>query len=56
MTKKEQQAFDRIKIENAEMRKTIDRQMEIYRDQLWELIDLRAQVELIRSAVQGDVL
>ena len=53
MTAKEQQRMQRLEIENRELRDKCDKHMEIYRDQLYEIIDLRAKLELIASALRG---
>ena len=51
MTPKEQQRINRLEIENIELRKKLDRNMEIYRDQLFEIVDLKAKLELVASAL-----
>lgn len=53
MTKSEQTKMTRLEIENRELRDLADRQMAIYRDQLFELVELRAKMEMIEMALKG---
>lgn len=55
MTAKERQATRRLEIENAELRAAIANHMRVYGNALVEIIELKAQLELVRSAVNGEV-
>jgi|694.fasta_scaffold93782_2 hypothetical protein len=48
MNRKEQLAFTRLEIENAELRASNSRHIEVYRDQSIELIDLRTNLAMVR--------
>lgn len=54
MTAKERQQFQRLEAENRMLRAQLDKRMEFYRDQMIEIIELKATLELIRSAMNGD--
>jgi hypothetical protein len=54
MTKKEQQAMDRLKLENEHLREYIEKHMAVYREQLYELVELKTQIDLIKSAMEGE--
>ena len=49
MNRKEQLAFTRIEAENAELRASNSRHLEVYRDQAIELIDLRTKLAMVRK-------
>lgn len=49
MTRAEATRMRRLELQNAELRAQLDRQLEIYRDQAWELVQLRCERELIRE-------
>jgi len=53
MTAKERQRMQRLETENRELRERLERSMEIYRHQVWELVDLRTKLDLVRSALEG---
>jgi hypothetical protein len=53
MTRAEQQRFDRLKLENEQFRKIIDFNGGVYQRQLYELVDLRVQLDLVRLAING---
>lgn len=46
MTRKEKLAFDRLEIENKQLRASNNRHLEVYRDQALELIELRTKFEM----------
>lgn len=54
MTKKEQQQLDRLQIQNADLQRQLDKHLQIYRDQLYELVELRTRFELVSIALNGD--
>ena len=54
MTAKEKQRMERLEIENRELREKCDKHVEIYREQLYEIVEMRAKLELIESVLQGD--
>ena len=49
MNRKEQLAFNRLEVENAELRASNSRHLEVYRDQAIELIDLRTKLAMVRK-------
>ena len=49
MNRKEHIAFDRLEIENAELRASNSRHMDVYRDQAIELIELRTKLAMCRQ-------
>lgn len=53
MNKKEQMQMSRLEIENRELRKKLDQSMDVYREQAWELIELRTKLEMIEFALRG---
>lgn len=53
MTAKEQQRMARLEIENRELRDQLSRHMEIYRNQLFEIVELRTKLELVEMAIGG---
>ncbi|MCK0507963.1 hypothetical protein [Aromatoleum anaerobium] len=51
MTRKEQARIARLETENAHLREQIARCLAVYREQLYELVDLRTQLDLVRAAI-----
>lgn len=51
MTAKERQRMQRLEIENRELREHQAKSMRIYSDCILEIIELRAKLELIQSAI-----
>ncbi len=49
MTKREMANLRRLELENSELRDQVKRQIEVYRDQSIELIELRSTIELLRE-------
>lgn len=49
MTKAEEARMRRLELENAQLRAQHMRHIEVYREQSTELIELRAQLQLIRE-------
>lgn len=54
MTAKEQQRMRRLEIENSELRDANKKHFDVHRDNLLEIIELRAKLALIESALRGD--
>jgi hypothetical protein len=54
MTKQEAAKMRRLEAENAWLRKELDKHLSIYRDQLFEIVELRAQIDRVRGAVGMD--
>ena len=52
MTAKEQAKLRRLELENEQLRQQHLRHIEVYRDQSLELIELRAQIQLLREILQ----
>ncbi len=52
MTAKERQRMLRLEIENAELRERVRKDMSVYSDNLIEIIELKATLELIRVAME----
>lgn len=53
MTKKEQMKMQRLEIENSHLRERLAKAMDVYRDQLWELVELRTKLEMVELAIKG---
>jgi hypothetical protein len=53
MTAKERQLIERLKIENMDLREAINKHLRIYGEQLVEIIELKAKLELIAQALEG---
>ena len=49
VTAKERATLRRLELENQQLREKVGRHIEVYRDQLIELIELRATVDLLRE-------
>lgn len=47
MTRAEATRMRRLELENAELRAQLDKQLDIYRDQAWELVQLRSEREML---------
>ena len=45
----------RLEIENNALREKISRHMEVYGDQLIEIIELKATISLVQSAIDWEV-
>lgn len=56
MTRAEQIRMTKLEAENAELRRKLAKQLEIYRDQAWELVALRTALAVVRGAVNTDEL
>lgn len=53
MNAKEFARFRRLELENEELRKAIEKHIDVYRDQTIELIDLRAKLNMLREVMNG---
>jgi len=51
MNAKESAKLRRLELENFELRQHNDQHMQVYRDQSIELIELRAQLDLLREII-----
>ena len=49
MNAKERATMRRLELENQQLREQVAKHIEVYRDQLIELIELRATVDLLRE-------
>jgi hypothetical protein len=54
MTKHEATKMRRLEAENARLNEALEKHAAIYRDQLYEIVDLRTQLDLVRDAVGMD--
>ena len=54
MTAKEQQRMNRLEIENRELREQHAKHIQVYGDNLIQIIELKSRLELIEYAVRGD--
>ena len=52
MTIKETARMRRLETENQHLRETLERQMAIYRDQLYEIVVLKTKLDLIEEAMR----
>ncbi len=51
MTKKEQVAFRKLELENANLKQQLDKHFAVYRSQLYELVELRTKLQSINHLV-----
>lgn len=54
MIAKEKKELLRLRVENAELRAAVSKHLDIYRENSWELVDLRIKIDLIESALKDD--
>jgi hypothetical protein len=54
MTKQESAKLRRLEAENTRLREALEKHAAIYRDHLFEIVDLRTQLDLVRDAVGMD--
>ena len=52
MTRKESAKMRRLETENQHLRETLERQMAIYRDQLYGIVVLKTKIDLIEEAMR----
>lgn len=53
MTKKEAAHIAKLEAENIQLREQIEKHMKIYRDQLYEIVDLRMRLNVVSGAMDG---
>lgn len=53
MTAKECQRMQRLEIENRELRAALEHQQDVGRRMLYEIVDLKAKLELVDLALHG---
>ena len=53
MTAKERQRMQRLEIEDRELRERVSKDMSVYSDNLIEIIELKATLELVQVALEG---
>lgn len=53
MNARERAHVRRLELENDELRAHVARQIDVYRDQALELIELRAKLDLLREVANG---
>lgn len=53
MTAKETQRMRRLEIENRELREKIANHMRVYGNQLMLIVEMKAKLELVESALHG---
>ncbi len=53
MTAKERQRMQRLEIENRELRAALEHHQDVGRKMLYEIVDMKAKLELIESALAG---
>ena len=49
MTKKEQVAFRKLQLENENLKRQLDKHFDVYRNQLYELVELRTKLQTINE-------
>jgi hypothetical protein len=54
MNRKEQIKMLRLERENADLRARLDKQFDIYRNQLYELVDMQTKLALIDLVLHGE--
>jgi hypothetical protein len=54
MTKQELHKMRRLEAETTRLREQLERHMGVYREQLYELVELRTQMDLVRAAIGTD--
>ena len=52
MNRKEEAKMRRLETENQHLRETLEWQMAIYRDQLYEIVVLKTKIELVEEAMR----
>ena len=54
MTKSESRKMLRLEIENRELRERLDHFMEVNRKMLYEIVDMKARLEMVDHALHGE--
>ena len=52
MTRQEQSKMLRLEAENKHLKEVVEKQMSIFREQLYEIVTLRTKLELIQHAME----
>ena len=55
MTKKEQLKIKMLEAENKLLREKLDKHFSVYRDQLYELVELRSKLEIVQVIIDQEV-
>jgi chromosome segregation and condensation protein ScpB len=53
MTAKEMQKIKRLEIENSELRAQIEKHMSVYRESLYQIVEMKTKLQLIDMAMHG---
>lgn len=53
MTAKERQRMQRLEAENRMLRERVSMDMNVYSNNLIEIIEMKAMIELIKAAIEG---
>lgn len=53
MTAKELQKMKRLEIENSELRAQIEKHMSVYRESLYQIVEMKTKLQLIDMAMHG---
>lgn len=54
MTKQELAKLRRFEAETTRLREQLERHMDVYREQVCDLVELRTQMDLVRAALERD--
>lgn len=54
MTAKDRHRLRRLEIENEHLRAQVEKQAQIIRNNLYEIVDLKTTLDLVRAAVTAD--
>jgi len=54
MTAKDRHRLRRLEIENEYLREKLDQMAQINRNKLYEIVDLKTTLDLVRAAVTGE--
>jgi len=52
VTRREQSAMRKLELENARLREQLDKHFQIYREQLYRIVDLESRLEMVMEAVK----
>lgn len=53
MTAKEKQRMKRLEIENRELKAVLSKHTDVYRNQLFEIVEMKTKLQLIDMAMNG---
>ena len=53
MTAKERQRMKRLEIENRELKAVLSKHTDVYRNQLFEIVEMKTKLQLIDMAMHG---